>query len=57
MLVQISDLYAVAYTSILNDKIAIYPKLFDNKEKAQELADEVKGVVNPVYFSGEIIKQ
>ncbi len=54
MNVQISDLYAVAYMNGLTGKIDVYSKLFDNKEEAQKLADEFKGVVKTVLYSGSL---
>lgn len=53
MIVQITDLYAVAYINSIDGKINVYSNLFDDKEKAQKLADEVKGVVEPVFYSGK----
>lgn len=51
MIVSISNLWAVAYTNNLTGKINIYSKLFDKEDEAKDLAKELNGVVQSVFYS------
>lgn len=51
MFISIGDLWAVAYLNHITGKIAVYSKLFDREEEAQELAKELNGVVQIVHYS------
>ena len=50
MIISISNIWAVAYINNLTGKININSKLFDNKEEAQALAKEMRGVVQSVHY-------
>lgn len=51
MEISIGPLLAVAYINGLTGKIEVYSKLFEKREEAQRLADEIGGVVQTVFFS------
>ena len=50
MEISIGPLWAVAYMNNLTKKINVYPKLFESREEAQRLADEIGGEVETVFF-------
>jgi hypothetical protein len=47
--ISIGPMWAVAYTNNLTNKIEVYSKLFEKREEAQAVADDLRGVVQTVF--------
>lgn len=53
MQISIDNLWVVIYKNNLTNQINAHSKLFDDLEKAQSFANEVSGIVQPVFYNNK----
>ena len=51
MKVVINNLYCVVYFNHLKNEVQAYSQLFDCEEKARQMASELGGTIQPVFYS------